>query len=73
MENSEPIFMKDYGVYCCQWKIRKYVDFTNRLSRECHFKPWIINKNQDGMIVNMVPVKPGKVQNLPQKNNIYVL
>ena len=39
---------------------------------ECRFWPEIIMKNQDGTLVNMLPVRPSKVHNLLQNNQKYM-
>ena len=38
---SDPVTMRDYGVYRCQWYIRHHKDCTKRPIVECRFGPVI--------------------------------
>ena len=60
--------MRYYGVYHLWWYVRQYEYCTNHNTIEFRFWTERINKNQDGMLENVLPVKPLKVHNLLHKN-----
>ena len=39
MEQSDPVTMRDYGVYPCRWYIRHHEDCTKIPIMECRFWP----------------------------------
>ena len=65
---SEPADMSNYGVYRCRWYIRQYENCNKYPTMECRFGPEIRTKNQDSTLGDVLPVRPGKVQNLLHKN-----
>ena len=72
MDQLYLVDMRKYGVYCCQWYNRQYEDCKKYPTTECRFWPEIITKNQDGILVKILPVIPSKVHNLLQNNKKYV-
>ena len=72
MNQYDPIAMRNFVVYHCQWYIRQYEECNQYPIMECRFGPKIRTNKQDGTLGNMLPVTSSKVQNLPQKNNIYM-
>ena len=72
MDNSDPATMREYGVYCCWWYIRKHKDCTKHPNTESHFWREIRTKDQNDTLENMLLVRPSKVHNLLQNNYTYI-
>ena len=71
MEQLDPVDMSNYALYRCQLYIRQYEDCNKYPTMECRFWPEIRTNNQDGTLVKMLPVIPGKVHNLLHINQTY--
>ena len=61
MDQSDPVTIKYYRVYRCQWYIRHHEDCTKRPITECCFWPEIREIHQDSTLGNMWPVRPLRV------------
>ena len=72
MDQSDPFSMSNYGVYHCQWYLRKHEDCKKYTTMACRFWPEIRAKNQGGTLGKMLLVRPSKAQDLLQKNQTYV-
>ena len=72
MDQSDAVSTSNYGVYFCHWYFRTYEDCNKYPTMECRLWPGIITKNQDNTFGKILSARPGKVNNLLQKNHIYV-
>ena len=72
MEQSDPIDMRDYGVYPCRWYIINHKYFTQHRTMECCFWLYIREMKQYGTPGKMILVRPLKVNGFLQRYKIYV-
>ena len=61
MDQSDPVTIRDYGVYHCQWYTKHHKDCNKNLTTECHFWFDIREMNQEGTLGKMFPVIPIRV------------
>ena len=68
MDQSDPFYMKNYGVYLCRCYIRKYEDCKKISYYEVTFCSEIRTKNWYGTLGKLLPARQSKVHNLLQNN-----
>ena len=72
INQSDPVTMRYYGLYRCQWYIRHHKDCTERLIMECRFWTDIREMQQDGTLGNIWSVIPLRVNDFLKKHQNYV-
>ena len=61
MDQLDPVTMRYYGVFRCQWYTRHHEDYTQHHITKCGFWPNIRKINQDVTFGKMLPVRPLRV------------
>ena len=72
MDQSDPIYMRDYGLYQCRWYIRHHDNCTHPRKMKCRFWLDIREMKQDGTLGRKKTVRPLRVKGYLQRYQTYV-